>query len=215
MNQFTNMDLLKVHGLCYESLMADEENQIRGFVHIGIGSGVGLSILTLFTIKEAIRIAKNAERNLPMRHKEINGADVNPALKFAIDWGLTLVTEKLRKRIKLCTDIKDMDIDKKILPKEYGGVMPMREMIELFKNELAVHRDRLVMGNLLLSFLIFGYFNIFFILDDEMTVNLDMYSEDAREGAVSALKTPLNSCSGDKDSGTFGVAGSFRKLEVD
>ena len=196
MNRFENIDLLKIHGICYESLMADEETQIRGFVHIGVGTGVGLNILTLFTIKEAVRIAKNAERNLPMRHKEINGTDINPALKYAIDWGLSLVTEKLRKRFRFYTDIKNLKIDKKILPKEYGGVMPMQEMIGLFKKELAVHRDRL-------------------LKDDEMIVNLEMYSEKAREGAVSSLKTSLNSCGAEKDSGTYGMAGSFRKLEVD
>lgn len=40
-------------------------------------------------------------------------------------------------------DLKD-SVDPKILPKEYGGVMPMAEMIDLWKKELASKRDRLL-----------------------------------------------------------------------
>lgn len=48
-----------------------------------------------------------------------------------------------------------------------------------------------------------------------MKVCLDLYSEKAREGAVSALKQGFG-CSdiGSADS-MFGITGSFRKLEVD
>lgn len=35
-------------------------------------------------------------------------------------------------------------IDPKILPKEYGGDIPLAEMIEMWKRELADNRDRLI-----------------------------------------------------------------------
>lgn len=41
--------------------MEDEENQVRGFVHFADGQGIGFPYLTLFTIKEAVRIVKNGE----------------------------------------------------------------------------------------------------------------------------------------------------------
>lgn len=59
--KYPNMDLLKIHGLTYEVLLENEENQIRGFVHIVDGSGVNLPYMTIFTPKEAVRIVKNAE----------------------------------------------------------------------------------------------------------------------------------------------------------
>lgn len=51
---------------------------------------------------------------------------------------------------------------------------------------------------------------------DKMRVNLELYSEKAREGAVSALKQGFG-CSdiGPNDSTMYGITGSFRKLEVD
>lgn len=61
LDQFTNADMCRIHGIVYETLMEDEENQIRGYVHFADGQGVGFSYLTLFTIKEAVRIVKNGE----------------------------------------------------------------------------------------------------------------------------------------------------------
>lgn len=53
--------MCRIHGIVYETLMEDEENQVRGFVHFADGQGVGFAYLTLFTIKEAVRIVKNGE----------------------------------------------------------------------------------------------------------------------------------------------------------
>lgn len=61
MDKFTNADMCRIHGIAYETLMEDEENQVRGYVHFADGQGVGFAYITLFTIKEAVRIVKNGE----------------------------------------------------------------------------------------------------------------------------------------------------------
>lgn len=52
--------------MVYETLMEDEENQIRGYVHLVDVTGVTLPYMTLFTPKEAVRIVKNAEVNIKL-----------------------------------------------------------------------------------------------------------------------------------------------------
>lgn len=65
-----------------------------------------------------------------MRHKEICGINVHPSVKFAVDFALSLVSDKMKSRIKLYTTMESAGhIDKSLLPKEYGGSMPMAEMI--------------------------------------------------------------------------------------
>lgn len=193
-----NVDMLKVHGLTYETLMENEENQIRGFVHIVDASGVNLPYMTIFTPKEAVRIVKNGERTLPMRHKEIRAFNVHGSVKFAVDFALALVSEKMRNRIKICTSIESAAkaIDVTLLPKEYGGITPMADMIALWQEELKASRDVI-------------------LLNDKMQVNDEMYSAKARQGAVSALTQQMSNCGAEQDANLQGLQGSFRKLEVD
>ncbi|XP_056643517.1 retinaldehyde-binding protein 1-like [Diorhabda sublineata] len=197
--QFSNADMCRIHGIVYETLMEDEENQVRGFVHFADGQGVGFPYLTLFSIKEAVRIVKNGEKTLPMRHKEIHGMNVHPSMKFALDFGMSLISEKIRHRVTLYKDIEEViqseKIEVDILPKEYGGTIPMAKMIELWKKELyAAHP-------ILMS-------------HDRMEVNEELFSAKAKEGAVSALKRNVTSCGSEGDS-LCGITGNFRRLEVD
>lgn len=53
--------MIKIHGITYETLIEDEENQIHGFVHVIDSSGMGFNYLTIFTPHEAYRIGKNLE----------------------------------------------------------------------------------------------------------------------------------------------------------
>lgn len=52
--------------------------------------------------------------------------------------------------------------------------------------------------------------------NDKMRVHLDMYSNKAREGSISAL-SQMHCSNGESvaDSTLYGLQGSFRKLEVD
>jgi hypothetical protein len=50
-----------MHALAYETIMENEEDQVNGVVHYVDGAGVSFPYLTLFTPREAVRIAKNAE----------------------------------------------------------------------------------------------------------------------------------------------------------
>jgi hypothetical protein len=137
-----------------------------------------------------------------MRHKQIHGTLVHSSIKYAIDWMMNRMSEKLRNRVHVHTKIEDIDaIDKKILPKEYGGSVPMKEMIESFKNELKAQRDLL-------------------LIHDKMNVRFELYPEPIRRGSISALNMPLD---GPVDAfnekkemyGMSGLQGSFRKLEFD
>ncbi|XP_019876611.1 alpha-tocopherol transfer protein-like [Aethina tumida] len=200
LNKFTNGDMCRIHGIVYETLMEDEENQVRGFVHFADGQGVGFAYLTLFTIKEAVRIVKNGEKTLPMRHKEVHCINAHPSMKFALDFGMSLISDKIKKRVRLYTNLQEAidsgNLELDVLPKEYGGQMPMSEMIELWKEELKNSHPTLMSH-------------------DKMQVEESLFSPKAKEGAVSALKAGMGiSCGAEGDS-LCGITGNFRKLEVD
>lgn len=112
-------------------------------------------------------------------------------------------------------------IDKKDLPKEYGGTIPIKELSGEFdwgitasclltaSDFLASLKGKLLEKRELL------------MIPDEMTVRKEMYPKQVLEGSVKSLKVLLNSpdmlekfkC---KDVyGIQGMQGSFRKLEID
>lgn len=66
-----------------------------------------------------------------MRHKEIKGFNISGSIKFAVDFALGLVSEKMKNRIKIYTSVESAmkTVDISLLPKEYGGVTPMADMI--------------------------------------------------------------------------------------
>lgn len=79
--KYTNQDMCRVHGICYETLMEDEENQVRGFVHYADGAAVSFPHLTLFTPKEAVRIVKNGEVRYN-KYPNIPISNNNPSFSF-------------------------------------------------------------------------------------------------------------------------------------
>lgn len=135
-----------------------------------------------------------------MRHKEIHGLKVHTSIKFAADFALSQMSEKMRKRVVLHRKAEDIAsvVDKKLLPLEYGGEVPMSEMITLFKKELEDKRE------LLLS-------------HDKMSVKLELYPQPIRDGSVRSLMKSIDSFNESIDikKETYGVQGSFRKLEID
>lgn len=153
----------------------------------------------------------------------INAIKMHPSVKFAADFSLALTSNKMRERTRFFTSIDVMEnIDKKLLPKEYGGEMPMEEMIgkrsekktkcvayisicllfsfwftALFKDEIKARQDKI-------------------LLNDQMKVDLNLYSSRALAGSVGALKRGEFTEEINKFEGhIYGVQGSFRKLEVD
>lgn len=68
-----------------------------------------------------------------MRHKEVHGINVHSSMKFALDFGMSLISEKIKKRVRLYSNLEEAlesgNLETDILPKEYGGIMPMAEMI--------------------------------------------------------------------------------------
>lgn len=134
-----------------------------------------------------------------MRHKEVHGLKVHPSIKFAVDFALSHMSLKMKNRIFLHKNVSDVVnvVDKKLLPLEYGGTMPISEMVELFKKELEAKRD------LLMKY-------------DDMSVKIELYPESVRNGSVKSLNKSIENDFNEKNNKSYeGVQGSFRKLEID
>lgn len=144
--KFTAAHMVKIHSLVTETLMDDELNQVNGYVYVNDVAGFQMGHISLWSLKDIRNIVRCIQNSSPMRHKENHLLNVTGGLAKMVEFSISVMTDKLRKRTFVDKSLQDLHdkIDPKILPREYGGVMPMAEMIDKFKLKLKENRDRLL-----------------------------------------------------------------------
>ncbi|KAK9511305.1 hypothetical protein O3M35_005879 [Rhynocoris fuscipes] len=181
-NKYTSTDMVRVHSLVLESLLDDHENQIRGYTQIYDESGLSMNHLAIWSLTDIRNIIKCIQNSVPMRHKSTHFLNLPASANKIFEFFLALLNDKLKNRVMVHKSVEDLkkQINPDILPQEYGGKVPLSDMIASMKKELLAKREALL-----------GL--------DNMQIDL-------------AKKTKLVD---DLEESVSGVAGSFRKLEVD
>lgn len=143
----SNSDAMRAHILTFEALLQEEENQIRGFTYIFDCSGLTLSHLSIWTPQEVGKIFSICEKNLPMRHRDINLLMLPFPMWAVFEFCKTLLSSKIRKRFsvhscldKLIAKLGGADI----LPQEYGGSLTIQDMASQWVGELHERRSSLL-----------------------------------------------------------------------
>ncbi|XP_045509997.1 clavesin-1 [Colias croceus] len=144
--KFTCWDMVRAHLVVYETLMEDSTDQVQGFVHVGDGSGSSKTHVTSWNPVDFARLLKWGEQSLPMRHKELQLFNVPAALKYIIDFAATKVSPKIGNRLHLHSNVKSIykEVDVACIPKEFGGDIPMKDMIVFTKKLLLEKRQVLL-----------------------------------------------------------------------
>ncbi|KAG7175764.1 Alpha-tocopherol transfer protein-like 3 [Homarus americanus] len=140
--QFTTSDQMRSMQIGFESLLEDEENQVRGFTYIFDEKDVGLSLITLWSPSDVTKAFQCCEKTIPMRHKEIHILNLPTALFAVFEFAKTLLSDKIKNRFQARLR---KNVPLRILPKEYGGTVPMADMIQMYKKELLAVRGRVLM----------------------------------------------------------------------
>ncbi|XP_029038110.2 clavesin-1 [Osmia bicornis bicornis] len=144
--KYTSAQMARAHSLVVEALMDDEENQVRGYTHINDESGLTMGHLSAWSLTDIRNMLRCIQNSTPMRHKETHFVNIPSYATKVIEFGISLLNDKLRARIlvhKSLEDLKASVQDPRILPKEYGGEIPLSDMIAAFKKTLKEQRDRL------------------------------------------------------------------------
>lgn len=189
-HKWSSAQQAKAHFIAFETLLEDSENQVIGFTHIGDMSGITPAHVTNWRPKDFARILKWGEQSWPARHKTIHCVNVPQTVRFVLDFAKSRVSSKIKERFEIHSTVSSLHkkIDKACLPAELGGTMPLAEMIEHWKREMAMKRD-----------LVAALDNMKLISDR------DIITKHGKENMnISSLQAHVDS-----------VAGSFRKLEVD
>lgn len=132
-----------------------------------------------------------------MRHQLGVGYNIPSKLQFAVNFGLSFLSDKLRGRARQVSDLASCpEVDRSILPQELGGTgsMTMAEMIALWKEEMNRPEVLKVIAQ-----------------NDEMQANTNLFTKREIEGEFKTKGPAVEFLTWAMDS----VPGSFRKMEVD
>lgn len=142
-HKYTSADMIRVHSLVAESIMDDEINQINGYTYINDEEGFQMAHISLWSLMDIRNIVRCIQNTTPMRHKANFLINLSSAAVKLIEFGTAALSEKLKNRLYICKSVEEIydKIDKKILPKEYGGEVPLAEMVAKFKEYLKEKRE--------------------------------------------------------------------------
>ncbi|KAF5275221.1 hypothetical protein FQR65_LT04255 [Abscondita terminalis] len=144
--KFTAANMIRMHSLIAESLMDDEENQINGYVYINDVGGFQMGHISLWSLKDVRNVVRCVQNSSPMRHKESHFVNVSPHAAKLVEFSLSILSEKLKNRTFMHKSVNDLHdkIDPKILPKEYGGEVPLADMIEGLRAKVKENRKKIL-----------------------------------------------------------------------
>jgi len=190
-NRFNTSDMMRAHILTFETLLNDEENQVRGFTYVLDEKSVTWNQLSIWTPSEVSKAFSCCERALPMRHREIHFLNLPWTMTIVFQFAKSLLSDKIRKRFQTHSSLESLgqQVDVDVLPSEYGGSRSIEECVQLWKEELEANRTRV------LSL-------------DQMRISTEPASEHLQ---LVRKKSRHDSGSGCQ---MLGVVGSMRKMEL-
>jgi len=146
-NRFNTSDMMRAHIMTFETLLNDEENQVKGFTYVMDEKCVSWSQISIWTPSEVSKAFSCCERALPMRHREIHFLNLPWTMSLIFQFAKSLLSEKIRKRFQTHSSIESLgkEVDLSILPEEYGGGgRSLQQCVDLWKQELEANRSSLL-----------------------------------------------------------------------
>ena len=139
---FTFADILRLVTLIAQTLLEEEETQIAGVVVILDYTNITLAHLRLFPLNDVVSFVEIIRTSSIGRHKMMYMISLPSFATMLVEVAKKVLSEKLRKRIKLLKSINDLqdEIDMSILPLELGGKVPEAVMLDEFR-KLASERS--------------------------------------------------------------------------
>ncbi|KAH0535828.1 clavesin-2-like [Cotesia glomerata] len=144
-NKYTGSQMMRAQTLAFEAVIGDEENQVRGYTYVYDFSGLTMSHLSLLSVMEIRKLVSWIQNGIPMQQKMAHLFNVPKNATKIIDFSMSLLNDKFKDSIAVYKNMEKLKkvIDPKILPKEYGGDVPIADMIVAFKEKLREKREEL------------------------------------------------------------------------
>lgn len=138
--------MIRLNMIVTESLFDDEANQIAGFTHVFDNTEMTLAHVTCWSLENITGYLRSVINSVPMRLKQNHFVNVPSFAAQLSKYCLSFASEKLKSRIHCHRSVDELkrNIDVKLLPREYGGDVPLADLNERFKKYLLGKREMLL-----------------------------------------------------------------------
>lgn len=145
-NKYSSLHMARIHSIIAEFLLDDEKNQIYGYTYLNDEAGLTMNHFSTWSFTDIRNMLRCIQNSMPARNKETHLINIPSSVAKILEFSISLLSDKLKSRIFIHRDVEELKktMDPKILPKEYGGEVPLSEMIDEFKKELKKKRDELI-----------------------------------------------------------------------
>lgn len=129
----------------FTHLLEDEKNQISGFVLVVDYAGFTFKHMSCLSLADIGILANCITNSATARLKCIYVLNLPSFARVLVDVFKMAISDKLKKRLIILKDMDELKskyIDEKLLPKEFGGVIPEAEMIQEFKETMKQNQKK-------------------------------------------------------------------------
>ncbi|KAH8009489.1 hypothetical protein HPB51_018009 [Rhipicephalus microplus] len=149
------IDIYRAFSMSFEALLEDEDNQKNGLTYILDESGFRLSHLAHVNLRDVQRVMINGEASAPLigrkkagrcATKNIHWVNVPRYISAIYELALSMFSRKLQSRMFVHFEVSSLHehIAPEILPLEFGGSIPIKEMAAAWIKNLEEKRDLLM-----------------------------------------------------------------------
>jgi CRAL/TRIO domain len=133
--KFTYLDHLRLILLVYFTFATEPETQVSGVIAIEDYKDLKLEQVAMYPMREFAEVLMRSEDSLPLYQKKIVALNV-PSLAIGLaELAKSVYTKKMN--VTIHSDDKALkDFDQSILPKEYGGEVAMKVMLDEYKETI-------------------------------------------------------------------------------
>ncbi|XP_063698146.1 clavesin-1-like [Culicoides brevitarsis] len=161
----TAAQVMRAQELIFQALYDDEEVQVAGIVFLFDDTEFTLQHVTMWSLTDMKEITTYISKALPLRQKLFVRAGLPAFARTPYDLIRSFLVEKVKERFRILKNFDESKtiVDPKLLPKEFGGTIPIQQLIQNLKAKLTEKREKI-------------------LLQDKMAVNIPLIEQSFKTG---------------------------------
>jgi hypothetical protein len=139
--RYNSSDIFRYAVALLDTILTEDWPQINGFVLVVDALNTGFGQISLFSITEVIKITRTFLHALPIQLECVYVANLPWIATQLAHFFKFLLGNHIKDGFKFFQTMEDMcnEFDVNLLPKEYGGTIPVSDLIQETKRKLGQH----------------------------------------------------------------------------